>query len=158
MLAEITLIGYIGNTPDIKEGDDGRKYASLRVATDFYKKVNDTFDSYTMWHTVFINDKFMVEKASNLQKGDMIYAHGPMRYSKYTDADGVLNVMPYCSADKLKILKKGKLHEEKDIEERRVEDEKKQNKTKALFVDETPRISENELPFMNMSYDEELPF
>lgn len=155
MIAEITLVGHLADKPEIKE-TEGRKYARMRIATDFYKKVDGKMDSYTMWHTIFVHDKFMVEKAEWLQKGDLVYSQGSLRYSEWTDKEGTHHIAPYQSANKIKLLKKGKAHIEMDEQTESISEE--ESKSKVLFEAPTQDEIDYDNPFMSNPYDEDLPF
>ena len=161
MLAEITLIGYLGSK-EFKYGEDNRRYAMLKMATDFFRMKDNRSEEFTMWHTIFVNDRYMVDKCDLLEKGDLIYARGSLKYSMHTMQDGTKTITPYCSCDKLRLVKKGKAHLESDqavlemmkkAEEERKKEEEERKHSRPLF---TPK---EELPFGPANeYDEDLPF
>ena len=163
MLAELTLIGYVGSK-EFKIAEDGRKYAMIKMATDFFSKKDNKTEEVTMWHTVFINDRYMVERAEMLEKGDLIYTRGSLNYTLHNCNDGTRTITPYQSCDKLRLIKKGKAHLEsdqqvlelmKEAEAKRLKEIEDQKKARPLF--DAP-AQEESYPFEPEVIDDELPF
>ena len=88
-LNRVELKGRIG-TVNIANARD-RRVARVSVATSTYKKVqnSDEWTSDTQWHNVTIWEDKGMPDFSLLQKGTAVYVQGTIRYSDYTDRDGI---------------------------------------------------------------------
>ena len=58
-LATTELIGNLGNDPEIKETNNGKKYAVLSIATKIKTGAND---EETLWHRVVVWNESTIDK------------------------------------------------------------------------------------------------
>ncbi len=90
-LNKVTLIGNLGNDPEIRSMNNGGKVATLSVATtDSWKdKQSGEKREKTEWHRVVIFGDGLVRVAENyLKKGSKIYIEGSLQTRKWQDRDG----------------------------------------------------------------------
>ena len=86
---KVQLIGHLGNNPEVKEFDGGRKLAKFSLATnESYKKENGEKVSETQWHNIIAwgNAATIVEKF--LKKGNEAGIEGKLTSRSYEDKDG----------------------------------------------------------------------
>mgnify|MGYP000471624378 CR=1 FL=1 len=87
---KVTLIGNLGQSPDIKSLQYG-EVCNLSIATSEYWKDKNTGEKKerTEWHKVVIFNKNLITLVKNYcRKGDQIYIEGKLETRKYTDKMG----------------------------------------------------------------------
>ncbi|MBO9546970.1 single-stranded DNA-binding protein [Caulobacter sp.] len=90
MLNKVQLIGNTGADSEIRSTANGKKYATLRVATGRYAKKGDERCDYTTWHQIEIWSPGTVKwlEGRALPKGAKVYVEGEIRHEQYLDKDG----------------------------------------------------------------------
>ena len=84
----VQLIGNLGNVPEIKEFDSGKKMVNFSLATtDYYinqqgQKVNDT-----QWHKIVAWGKTAEFINNYVEKGHRVAVSGKLVHRSYTDKD-----------------------------------------------------------------------
>jgi single-strand DNA-binding protein len=89
---KVTLIGRLGNDPQIATMNSGDKVVNLSIATSERWKDRATGEprEKTEWHRVVIFNENLVRVAEQyLRKGSMVYIEGQMQTRKWTDQSGV---------------------------------------------------------------------
>lgn len=91
MINKVTLLGYVGDEPEIRSFESGSKLARIRVATNekiFVRKSNEVHQ-HTEWHTVI----FWRERADfidkYIHKGTQVYLEGALRSREEVTKEGV---------------------------------------------------------------------
>lgn len=87
-LNEVTLIGNVGQTPDMKNTSGGKRYALLSIATTrSFKDAQGEWQEKTDWHRVkaWAKTAEIIEKYVN--KGDRIYIRAHLEYSQSGEGD-----------------------------------------------------------------------
>ena len=85
------LIGNLGQDPEIRSTQDGRKIAQLSIATSesWKDKATGERKDRTQWHRVVIFNEGIAGVAEKyLSKGDKVYVEGQIETRKWTDKDG----------------------------------------------------------------------
>lgn len=119
-LNRATLLGNVGNTPELRSTPQGVPVTTIRLATHSLVKNHDgRVSDVTEWHNiVFWRD--LANKAVNLlKKSSRIYVEGPLKTRKY-EKDGNLRFITEVVADMLIVLDNRKQldeENEEDIEE-----------------------------------------
>ena len=91
-LNKVSLIGYLGADPEIRQTSDGKSIANLRVATSesWRDRHNGERRERTEWHRVVIFVEGLAKVAEKyLSKGSRVYLEGQLQTRKWTDRDGV---------------------------------------------------------------------
>lgn len=86
---KVQLIGNLGNNPEIKNTETGKKLARFSVATnETYRNAKGDKITETQWHNLIAWGKVadLVEKF--LTKGSEIAVEGKLLYRNYNDKDG----------------------------------------------------------------------
>ncbi len=84
----VQLIGNLGNAPELKEFDSGKKMVNFSLATtDYYvnqqgQKVNDT-----QWHKLVAWGKTAEFINNYVDKGNRVAVSGKLVHRSYTDKD-----------------------------------------------------------------------
>jgi len=86
---KVQLIGHVGQEPEIKTFDGGKKVANLTIATNDYY-INDKGEKVeqTEWHRVTAWGKVadIIEKF--VEKGKEVAIEGKLTHRSYDDKDG----------------------------------------------------------------------
>jgi single-strand DNA-binding protein len=114
----VHLIGNLGADPMVKMLESGRKYASVRMATDEYLS-DEKGKSYknTEWHRVVAFGRLaeFIEKFTH--KGKEVALEGKLVHRTYTDDTGKIQFISEVVADSLTLL--GKKPQEEDKPKRK---------------------------------------
>jgi len=103
----VQLIGHLGQDPEIKQFDSGKKAAHLRVATnEHYRDVNGEKVSDTQWHRAIAWNKLADIAEKYLFKGSEIALEGKMVNRQYTDKKGDKQYITEIQINELLILGK----------------------------------------------------
>ncbi|MBP6985542.1 MAG: single-stranded DNA-binding protein [Alphaproteobacteria bacterium] len=91
-LNKVQLIGNLGKDPEVRQGQDGSKFATFTLATNERwkdRQTNEVKDK-TEWHRVVVfNDKLADVCERYLKKGAKVYIEGQLQTRKWTDNTGV---------------------------------------------------------------------
>ena len=87
----VTILGNLGNDPDVKYTNSGSAIANLTVATSESWNDKDTGEKrvVTEWHRVVLFGKLAEVAGEYLRKGSQVYIEGQLRTRKWTDNAGV---------------------------------------------------------------------
>ncbi|CAO3682883.1 unnamed protein product [Rhizopus stolonifer] len=115
-LNKITLIGRVGNTPVSTEISENRRVYNYTLATSETRPdKEDNLVKRTQWHRIAYwssNDWF-----SKVKKGDLVYVEGTLRYSDFTDKDGVPRTRADISQNVFKLLNPSRVKDSEEEEE-----------------------------------------
>jgi single-strand DNA-binding protein len=103
----VQLIGNVGNDPEIKNLDGGRKLANLTIATnDSYKNDKGEKVEQTEWHKVVAWGKTadLIEKY--VTKGLQIGIEGKLTHRSYDDKNGEKRYITEVVVNELLLLGK----------------------------------------------------
>ncbi len=86
---KVQLIGNVGNAPEIKLFDGGKKVAKLTLATnESFKNEKGEKIIDTQWHQLVAWGKNAVIIENFVTKGKEIAVEGKLTYNHYTDKNG----------------------------------------------------------------------
>lgn len=104
---KVTLIGHLGNDPDVRTMPSGDIVATISIATtDRWKdKQSGETREHTDWHRVQFWGRLAEIVDQYLRKGSMIYVEGSLRNNKWTDKDGIDRYSTDIRADNMQMLK-----------------------------------------------------
>lgn len=91
-LNKVTLIGNVGQDPEIKTTQDGRELANFSIATTESWKDKNTGEKRdkTEWHRIVVFSQGLVGVIKNyVKKGSKLYIEGQLQTRKWTDNNGV---------------------------------------------------------------------
>ena len=85
----VQLIGYLGIDPVIRKFPNGNVKASLRLATDIYRK-DDTGKVFrkVTWHNIVAWGTMAEKMANDFIKGSHVMVQGELIHSTYEDLTG----------------------------------------------------------------------
>ena len=87
----VTILGNLGNDPEVKYTNLGSAIANLTVATSesWNDKATGEKKENTEWHRVVLFGKLAEVAGEYLRKGSQVYIEGQLRTRKWTDNAGV---------------------------------------------------------------------
>lgn len=93
-LNRVTLIGHVGNDPDVRTTANGGRVAAFSLATSrVWTGADGAKQEKTEWHRCVGwnsgNYKLADIIADYVSKGGKLYAEGEIEYRRYQDKDGV---------------------------------------------------------------------
>ncbi|OAZ03887.1 single-stranded DNA-binding protein [Flavobacterium succinicans] len=89
MKNRVQLIGHVGNEPEIKTFDGGKKLASLTIATnDTYRNDKGDKVEQTEWHKVTAWGKTADIIEKYVTKGKEVAIEGKLTHRSYEDKNG----------------------------------------------------------------------
>ena len=104
---KVQLIGHVGQDPEIKTLEGGKKVANITIATNevYYKENGDKVEQ-TEWHRVAAWGKVadIIEKYVN--KGKEIAIEGKLTHRSYDDKDGNKRYVTEVVANEILLLSK----------------------------------------------------
>ncbi|MGR4000516.1 MAG: single-stranded DNA-binding protein [Alphaproteobacteria bacterium] len=90
-LNKVTLLGHLGQDPEVHTFSNGGRVCRLRIATSERWKDRNTSEmkERTEWHRVSIYAEPLAKIAEQyLQKGSQVYLEGQLETRKWTDKEG----------------------------------------------------------------------
>ena len=90
-LNNATLIGYLGQDPEVGSTNGGKKVASFSLATSdsWTDKRSGERRQRTEWHRIVVFDEQLVGLSERfLQKGSRVYLEGALQTRKWSDSNG----------------------------------------------------------------------
>ncbi len=103
---KVQLIGHVGNDPEIKNFETGKKRANLNIATnEVYKNDKGEKVEETQWHKVIAwgHTAEVIEKY--VTKGKEIALEGKLVHRSYDDKNGEKRYITEVIANELLLLK-----------------------------------------------------
>ena len=88
---KVILVGNLGNDPEIRSFQDGKKVCNLSIATSesWKDKSSGERREKTEWHRVVIFNEGLCRIAEQyLKKGSKVYLEGQLQTRKWTDQSG----------------------------------------------------------------------
>ncbi len=105
----VHLIGNLGQDPEIKTLDSGKKVAHFTLATNNnYKNADGTKVDDVTWHNIVAWDGAAEIASKFLKKGKEVCVEGRISYRTYTDKTGVQKNVAEITVIDLLLLRSGK--------------------------------------------------
>ncbi|MDD2822157.1 MAG: single-stranded DNA-binding protein [Flavobacterium sp.] len=107
MKNRVQLIGHVGNDPEIKNLEGGKKVANLTIATnDSYKNEKGEKVEQTEWHKVVAWGKTAEIIEKYVTKGKEIAIEGKLTHRSYEDKTGEKRYITEVVANDILLLGK----------------------------------------------------
>ena len=104
---KVQLIGHVGNDPEIKTFDGGKKLAKLSIATnESYKNDKGEKVEETQWHNLIAWGKTADIIEKYVVKGKEIAIEGKLTHKSYEDKNGEKRYVTEVVIDELLMLGK----------------------------------------------------
>jgi single-strand DNA-binding protein len=101
----VQLIGNLGNKPEVKQTDSGKKLAQFNLATsESYRNAKGEKITETQWHRVIAWGKVAEVAEKYLDKGREVVVEGKLINRNYTDKDGKKKYITEVEINELLLL------------------------------------------------------
>jgi len=111
----VMLLGNVGNDPEIRITQDGRKFANFSLATSEKWKDKNSSEARekTEWHKIAVYSQPLANVIEQyVKKGTKLFVEGSLQTKKYNDKNGiergVTEIVLQGFNNKLEILSNGK--------------------------------------------------
>jgi single-strand DNA-binding protein len=105
----VTLIGNLGQDPEIKTTETGKKVTNFTLATDDgYKNSDGQKVSETTWHNIVAWNGLAEIAGKYLKKGRQVAVEGRIVYRTYEDKKGATKYITEIVLNDLILLRNGK--------------------------------------------------
>lgn len=102
---KVQLIGHIGNAPDVRSFEGGKKWTRLSLATnETYRNAQGVRVTDTQWHNVVAYGKVAEIVEKYVVKGSEIAVEGKLVNRSYTDKEGVKKYVTEVQVSELLLL------------------------------------------------------
>ncbi|MBC7509611.1 MAG: single-stranded DNA-binding protein [Ferruginibacter sp.] len=102
---KVQLIGNLGNAPEIKSIESGKKMARFSMATnENYRNAKGEKVTETTWHNLVAWGKVAELAEKFLQKGTEVVIEGKLINRNYTDKDGNKKYISEIQVNELLLL------------------------------------------------------
>ena len=104
----VTLVGFVGNNPEVRTTQGGSAITSISLATSrSFKDGEGNRQSETEWHQITCFNGTGKCVAEHVTKGAMIMVTGRIHYTRWTDKEGQTRYGCEIVADQVDFLAKG---------------------------------------------------
>jgi len=104
---KIQLIGNLGNAPEVKNTEKGKKMARFSIATsEDYRNAQGEKVRDTTWHNIVAWGKLAEIVEKFLSKGSEVIIEGKLINRSYVDKDGIKKYITEVQANELMMLGK----------------------------------------------------
>lgn len=87
---KVQLIGHVGQNPEVKTFNGGKKVAKVGIATsDSYRNASGEKVTETQWHNLVVWGKLAEIMEKYVSKGSELAVEGKLIYRTYNDKEGV---------------------------------------------------------------------
>ncbi|MBS1754953.1 MAG: single-stranded DNA-binding protein [Ferruginibacter sp.] len=102
---KVQLIGNLGNAPEVKTTESGKKLARFSVATnESYRNANGEKVTETTWHNLVAWGKVAEIAEKYLSKGSEVAIEGKLINRNYSDKDGNKKYITEVQVNELLLL------------------------------------------------------
>jgi single-strand DNA-binding protein len=102
---KVQLIGNLGNNPEIRTLDGGKKMARFSVATnETYRSAKGEKVTETQWHNLIAWGKVAEIAEQFLSKGSEVAIDGKLVNRNYTDKDGIKRYVTEIQVNEVLLL------------------------------------------------------
>jgi single-strand DNA-binding protein len=106
-LNKVTLIGNLGNDPEILTLESGSVLAKFNMATnESYRDEKGELITNTEWHNVLLWGNLALNASKFLKKGSLLYLEGKLKTRSYTDKEGIKRYVTEIIGDSFILLDK----------------------------------------------------
>ncbi len=102
---KVQLIGNLGNNPEIRTIDGGKKMARFSVATnETYRSAKGEKVTETQWHNLIAWGKVAEIAEQFLNKGSEVAIEGKLVNRNYTDKEGIKRYVTEIQVNEILLL------------------------------------------------------
>ena len=116
----VTLVGFVGNNPEVRTTSGGTAITSISLATSrSFKDGEGNRQTETEWHRITCFNGTGKSVAEHVTKGAMVMVTGRIHYTRWTDAEGQTRYGCEIVAEQVDFLAKAKEATKEEPKKRR---------------------------------------
>ena len=116
----VTLVGFVGNTPEVRTAQSGAAITNFSLATTRnFKDSEGNRQTETEWHRITCFNGVGKCVAEHVTKGAMVMVTGRIHYSRWTDSEGQTRYGCEIIAEQIDFLAKAKESSSEEPKKRR---------------------------------------
>lgn len=144
----VTLIGRLGQDPDVRVMQNSEKVAALSIATTekWTDKQTSVKKESTEWHRVVLYRRLAEIAELYVKKGHLVSIIGKIKTRKWTDSNGVERSITEIIAEQMQMLSSGEKNTPNKAENKQQPKQKNQD---VMTADEQKDIPQ---------FDDDIPF
>lgn len=101
----VTILGHLGNDPDVRYTQTGKQVVTLSLATnEKWTDQGGTDHEHTEWHRIVMFRRLAEIAAEYLRKGQPVYIDGKLRTRKWQDNNGQDRYTTEIIAEQMQML------------------------------------------------------
>ena len=105
----VTLVGFVGNTPEVRNTQNGTATTCISLATSrSFKDSEGNRQTETEWHRITCFNGVGKSVAEHVAKGAMVMVTGRIHYTKWTDQNDIDRYGCEIIAEQVDFLAKAK--------------------------------------------------
>lgn len=147
---KVTLIGNLGNDPEVRYGKNGNAIANISLATAESWRDKDSGEQQerTEWHRIVFFGRLAEIVSEYLHKGSQVYVEGRLQTNKWQDKEGNDRYTTQIVANEMQMLggRGGSTNNQEPAVEKSTDASSEQNKQSS------PNQSSTD------DFDEDIPF
>ena len=106
----VTLVGFVGNNPEVRTAQSGASITSISLATSrSFKDGEGNRQTETEWHRITCFNGVGKSVAEHVTKGAMVIVTGRIHYTRWTDSEGQTRYGCEITAEQIDFLAKAKV-------------------------------------------------
>jgi single-strand DNA-binding protein len=107
MINKVTLIGHLGQDPEVRRLENGTPVGRFSLATsESYRDGNNEWQTLTEWHNIVVWRDLAERAEKSIKKGALVYIEGKLTHRKYTDKNGIERISTDIVANTFRGLEK----------------------------------------------------
>jgi single-strand DNA-binding protein len=107
MINKVTLIGHLGQDPEVRRLENGTPVGRFSLATsESYRDANNEWQTLTEWHNIVVWRDLAERAEKSIKKGALVYVEGKLTHRKYTDKNGIERISTDIVANTFRGLEK----------------------------------------------------
>jgi single-strand DNA-binding protein len=102
---KVQLTGNLGNKPDVRVTENGKKYAKFSIATsEYYKNAKGEPAESVYWHNIVAWGQTAELAEKLLNKGMQVSVEGKLTSHSYTDKEGIKRYVTEVHANQINLV------------------------------------------------------
>jgi single-strand DNA-binding protein len=102
---KVQLTGNLGNKPDVRVTENGRKFARFSIATnEYYKSAKGEPVENTYWHNIVAWGKTAELAEKMLDKGKQVSVEGKLVSRSYIDKEGMKRYVTEVQVNQISLV------------------------------------------------------
>lgn len=109
MINRVTLVGYCGKDPEIRNTPGGKAVANFSIATsEKFKNAKGEAQEHTEWHNIVAWGALADITGKYLKKGGLVYIEGKIKTRSWETTSGEKKYITEINADRIQLLAGGR--------------------------------------------------